>query len=127
MVKIDFLGGSEAYSMSYKGDVYVRTEDTDCGVLWYYDGDQGIPDYVIEGDLEFELEDAFNEKISKEEKLNLVKVLKSELGKEILNDVMNLGMTLRQNQLNGYSSKSGNEVLKEYLDGKTKEIKEKIK
>lgn len=31
-------------------------------------------------------------------------------------DVMNLGMTLRQNQLNGSINKSGNEVLKDYMD-----------
>ena len=31
-------------------------------------------------------------------------------------DVMNLGMSLRQDQLNGWSSKSGNDVLKEYMD-----------
>lgn len=33
---------------------------------------------------------------------------------EILSEVMNLGMSLRQDQLNGYTSKSGNEVLEEY-------------
>lgn len=31
-------------------------------------------------------------------------------------DVMNLGMSLRQDQLNGWTDKSGNEVLKEYMD-----------
>jgi hypothetical protein len=34
---------------------------------------------------------------------------------EDLNNVMNLAMTLRQNQLAGYSDKSGNEVLAEYV------------
>lgn len=37
---------------------------------------------------------------------------------ELANDIMNLGMTLRQNQLSGHSDKSGNEVLKEFLDKK---------
>lgn len=36
--------------------------------------------------------------------------------KEILTDVMNLGLTLRQDQLNGSATKSGDEVLKEYMD-----------
>ena len=31
-------------------------------------------------------------------------------------DVMNLGMSLRQDQLTGWTDKSGNEVLKEYMD-----------
>lgn len=31
-------------------------------------------------------------------------------------DVMNLGMSLRQDQLKGWSDKSGNEVLKDYMD-----------
>jgi predicted protein tyrosine phosphatase len=37
--------------------------------------------------------------------------------KQIAHDVMNLGMTLRQNQLNGTDGRSGNEVLDEYLKG----------
>lgn len=43
---------------------------------------------------------------------------------EELNDVMNLGMMLRQDQLRGYSDgRSGNEVLAEYTEthGKTLE------
>jgi hypothetical protein len=36
-----------------------------------------------------------------------------------LNDVMNLGMCLRQDQLSGYSGKSGNEVLEDYKKEKT--------
>lgn len=32
-------------------------------------------------------------------------------------DVINLGMGLRQDQLNGWTDKSGNEVLKEYMAG----------
>jgi len=36
---------------------------------------------------------------------------------EIALDVMNLGMSLRQDQLAGRTDKSGNEVLKEYMDG----------
>lgn len=35
--------------------------------------------------------------------------------KKIALDVMNLGMTLRQDQLNGYTDKSGSEVLDEYM------------
>ena len=35
---------------------------------------------------------------------------------EMLNDVMNLGMSLRQSQLQGSSEKSGNEALQEYVD-----------
>lgn len=34
---------------------------------------------------------------------------------EDLKNVMNLGMTLRENQLNGHSDKSGNAVLNEYI------------
>ena len=36
--------------------------------------------------------------------------------KEIANDVINLGMILRQNQLSGCEHRSGNEVLQEYFD-----------
>lgn len=39
--------------------------------------------------------------------------------KQNLLDVMNLGMTLRQDQLNGHSAKSGNEVLGEYIQSLT--------
>lgn len=35
---------------------------------------------------------------------------------DLLLDVMNLGMTLRQNQLNGQCSKSGREVLNEFIE-----------
>lgn len=35
--------------------------------------------------------------------------------KEILYEVMNLGMTLRQQQLSGWSGESGNDVLENYL------------
>lgn len=31
-------------------------------------------------------------------------------------DIMNLGMSLRQNQLNGYTDKSGDDLVKEYMD-----------
>ena len=40
--------------------------------------------------------------------------MKKEL-KDIFNEVMNLGMTLRQNQLSGWSGESGNDVLENYL------------
>ena len=36
--------------------------------------------------------------------------------KKIASDIMNLGMELRQNQLNGYDGRSGNEVMKDYFD-----------
>lgn len=35
---------------------------------------------------------------------------------QIALDVMNLGLTLRQNQLNGTDGRSGNDVIKEYLN-----------
>lgn len=37
----------------------------------------------------------------------------------VFSDIMNLGMTLRQNQLNGSDGRSGNEVLEEYLSNIT--------
>lgn len=37
-------------------------------------------------------------------------------------EVMNLGMDLRQNQLNGYCDKSGNEILNEWFDDKCKKF-----
>lgn len=40
--------------------------------------------------------------------------MKKEL-KDIFNEVMNLGMVLRQNQLSGWSGESGNDVLENYL------------
>lgn len=36
--------------------------------------------------------------------------------RKIASDIMNLGMELRQNQLNGYDGRSGNEVMKDYFD-----------
>lgn len=41
--------------------------------------------------------------------------------KKIANEIMNLGMELRQNQLNGSDTRSGNQVLKEYFDKIQKE------
>lgn len=35
--------------------------------------------------------------------------------KEIVLEIMNLGMTVRQNQLNGYEDKSGKELCLKYL------------
>lgn len=46
-----------------------------------------------------------------QEKLYSVKELKA-----ICHEVLNMGMNLRQNQLAGYSGKSGNELLEEYLN-----------
>ena len=51
--------------------------------------------------------------------LNIADVRRSfsyEEVQKITLDVMNLGMSLRQDQLNGWTGKSGNEVLKEYMD-----------
>ena len=36
--------------------------------------------------------------------------------KKIASDIINLGMELRQNQLNGSDGRSGNEVMKDYFD-----------
>lgn len=43
-----------------------------------------------------------------------------------LNNIMNLGMTLRQNQLAGYTSESGNEVLAQYVKTHGTEINEEL-
>lgn len=51
--------------------------------------------------------------------LNIADVRRSfsyEEVQKITLDVMNLGMSLRQDQLTGWTDKSGNEVLKEYMD-----------
>jgi len=40
--------------------------------------------------------------------------MKKEL-KDIFKEIMNLGMTLRQHQLSGWSGESGNDVLENYL------------
>lgn len=44
------------------------------------------------------------------------KVFSFEELEKICLEVMNIGMNLRQLQLNGVSIKSGKEILKEYLD-----------
>lgn len=44
--------------------------------------------------------------------------MNEETFREILNKVMNLGMAVRQDQLRGYSDKSGNEVLDEWIEEK---------
>ena len=52
--------------------------------------------------------------------LNIADVRRSfsyEEVQKIALDVMSLGMSLRQDQLNGWTDKSGNEILKEYMDG----------
>ncbi len=36
--------------------------------------------------------------------------------KKIASDIMNLGMELRQSQLNGYDTRSGKEAMEEYFD-----------
>lgn len=47
---------------------------------------------------------------------NVMRSFSLEEVKKIADDIMNLGMELRQNQLNGYDTRSGNEVMKEYFD-----------
>jgi hypothetical protein len=47
---------------------------------------------------------------------NVVRSFSLQDVEKITNDAMNLGMDLRQNQLDGSCDNSGNEVLKEYLD-----------
>lgn len=44
------------------------------------------------------------------------KVYTEEKLREICHEVLNMGMTLRQNQLAGYDGKSGKELLDEYLN-----------
>ena len=39
---------------------------------------------------------------------------------KFLLDVMNLGMVVRQDQLNGYSEKSGNEILQDWINNNLK-------
>lgn len=53
----------------------------------------------------------------KKNKKNSKKRIYSE---EDLLEIMNLGMKLRQNQLSGFDNRSGNEVLKEWIENKNK-------
>lgn len=53
----------------------------------------------------------------------VISALENEGVLDILNDVMNLGMELRQNQLQGHSDRSGNEHLADYIENKKKELK----
>lgn len=57
------------------------------------------------------------------EELDAISDLKSRMNKEtlreLLSDVMNLGMKVRQDQLNGYGlDKSGEEILDEFIEEK---------
>tara|TARA_R110000796_G_scaffold88056_1_gene189551 strand:- start:451 stop:684 length:234 start_codon:yes stop_codon:yes gene_type:complete len=47
---------------------------------------------------------------------NVMRSFSLEEVKKIASDIMNLGMELRQNQLNGSDGRSGNEVMKDYFD-----------
>jgi len=59
--------------------------------------------------MDYEIEFIYLEEVP-QEKLYTEKELK-----EICHKVLNMGMTLRQNQLAGYDGKSGNELLEEYF------------
>jgi hypothetical protein len=53
-----------------------------------------------------------------EKGMEVEKLFSTKELKKICYEVFNMGMTLRQNQLAGYSGKSGKELLEEYLKNK---------
>lgn len=54
-------------------------------------------------------------KFLKENTSNSVILYSEEEVLDMLHDIMNLGMSIRQDQLSGYCDKSGNEVLREWF------------
>lgn len=67
-------------------------------LIWEWDGmNYEIKDFVIENT------ELINRSVWTKEQVD-----------KMLNDVMNLGMILRQNQLSGHDHRSGNEVLEEW-------------
>lgn len=48
--------------------------------------------------------------------INKIHIFSVDEFNKISKDIINLGMSLRQDQLNGYSDKSGDEILKEYIN-----------
>lgn len=67
--------------------------------------------YLTDDEIEQVYISEMEEQGVKVEKLYKVKELKA-----ICHEVLNMGMSLRQNQLAGYDGRSGNELLEEYLN-----------
>ena len=70
-----------------------------------------VETYLTDNEIEQVYISEMAEQGVKVEKLYTVKELKA-----ICHEVLSMGMTLRQNQLAGYSGRSGNELLEEYLN-----------
>ena len=114
-VELELIGIAEVYYMIHTdGFDYNRVEE-DGEVFWYVDGDRD-PEWVIKDDLANDLEERFQILQQAEFDKELMKrCLTNEHTLQLLKDVMNLGMGLRQDQLNGFSDKSGNELLAELI------------
>lgn len=114
-VELELIGIAEVYYMIHTdGFDYNRVEE-DGEVFWYVDGDRD-PEWAIKDDLADDLEERFQILQHAEFDKELMKrCLTNEHTLELLKDVMNLGMGLRQDQLNGFSDKSGNELLGELI------------
>ena len=123
MKKLTYVGGSETYFMDHNGETYARCEDSDIGTIWYPDMWMGQSEYEIEGNLELELENKFEEIMIERNQKSLVKeILRDDKSKELLKEILNLGMEIRQDQLNGSCDKSGNELLDEFIDEKLSKL-----
>ncbi len=121
---LELLGAQECYRMEFDGYDYVREETSEGDIDWYNDGDHGVLENRIK-DVELcsALEAKFESIILTKKKLEILTLLSHEKFSDIAIDIMNLGMTLRQNQLNGSDLRSGNDVLYNHLSDKIKKIK----
>lgn len=121
----ELIGSLETYRIELNGNFYVRSSSSDGDLGWWEDGNQGIWEYEIEDEeLLSMLEEKYESLFLRDMKRSLLNMMKSKSGlhAEVAKDILNLGMTLRQNQLNGSDGRSGNEVLSEYLKKELKNI-----
>ena len=83
---------------------YLLSEEQLLDLLEDYDREFKLDTFAYKDPPSFTVKEWFNKSKKK---------LNSSLDKT-LNDVMNLGMSCRQTQLQGYCDKSGNEILEEW-------------
>lgn len=123
---IELIGAINVFEVMYEGFCYIRHEEFAEGVSWWDEENQGIWECVIEDDeLILSLDREFERIKTNKEKLVIFEGMMNGdlLESKIIHDIMNLGMELRQDQLNGNTSKSGVEALKEYFELEIKKIK----
>lgn len=121
--EIQLIGSVVCYNMLYGMFAYDRVEE-DGEVTWFDEGERDYEYRIDDEELENSLEQHFQNNIKLEcDKNFMSRVLTDDRCLTIFHDIMNLGMTLRQDQLNGTAISSGNQALELFIESEKEKFK----